>query len=584
MDEETLVYIGDTIKALGDGRIAGYLVRFTDAEHPDLQGDFFTKATDFDIESGDRITVYYNHGLDPRLKRRKLGQGAVRIDDVGVWVEAQLELRDEYERAVYSMVQAGKQGWSSGTLPHLVERVPVKKAMWIKHWPLGKDASLAPTPAAGPDLTRVTTLKSVVDNLAACDPSFGAFLPEAGRPPAAQDADGLDAAPPHRHINSESNSGEGINMDPENKQAEAPQDGAKSAAPGMDIAAMVEQAVAKALANLPVVNDPGFAAAKSANGAHRAPAHNKTGLGDSEVKAYAWFLKTGDSSGIKASNNTDMNVGTDADGGYAVPTGHYQGIIARRDEQMLAARLGVRRIPGKGTTVDVPLDGEADGEFVATNEAADSDRDAPALGVKSLTLVKYTKRVELSNELLEDDDSNILAFLNDFVGRGMAKTHNSLLLTEVGSNGTKLGDLTAAAIAAGELETIVGNDDLSGYLDDSTSVGWVMRSSTHWDIMALTGNDRLYAGMATGQPGKGMQLLGYPVAYSNKAAAQAANAKSVYFGNWNYVGYREAPGFTVLRDPYSLATKGQLVLHYYFRAVYGVLQAEAIGYGQHAAA
>jgi len=71
------------------------------------------------------------------------------------------------------------------------------------------------------------------------------------------------------------------------------------------------------------------------------------------------------------------------------------------------------------------------------------------------------------------------------------------------------------------------------------------------------------------------------VHYSAKAGLTAANAKSVFFGNWNFVGKREAPGFTVLRDPYSKAANGQVVLHYYFRTVYDVLQAEAIGYGDH---
>ncbi|RIK37903.1 MAG: phage major capsid protein [Chloroflexi bacterium] len=252
---------------------------------------------------------------------------------------------------------------------------------------------------------------------------------------------------------------------------------------------------------------------------------------------------------------------------------------------MLAAKLGVRRIPGKGASVNVPVDAEDDGEFVSTAEAAATDRDAPALGVKAMTLVKYTKRVELSVELLEDEDSRIMAFLDDFVGRGMAKTHNNLLLTEVGTNGAALLTFAGGAVIAdGEPEAMVGNDNLSGYLDDSASVAWVTRSSTHWKIMALKGDARKYAGMPQALPAGQLSLLGYPMHYSNSVATPALGAKSLFFGNWNYVGMREAPGFTVLRDPYSLANKGQIVLHYYFRAVYGVLQAEAIGYGQHAAA
>ena len=78
-------------------------------------------------------------------------------------------------------------------------------------------------------------------------------------------------------------------------------------------------------------------------------------------------------------------------------------------------------------------------------------------------------------------------------------------------------------------------------------------------------------------------LLGFPVFYSAKSGATAASAKSVYFGNWNYVGYREGPGISVIRDPYSRAAYGEVILHYMFRADYGVLVAEAIGYGVQAA-
>ena len=160
MNDEPLLAIGGAIKALGDGKVGGYLVRFTSADAPDLTGDYFDPMTDFDADDGDKVTVYYNHGLDGTLKHRKLGKGTLRFDDVGVWVEAQLAMRDEYERAIYGMAEAGKLGWSSGTLPNLVERVDEGKAARITHWPLGKDASLTPTPAAGLVATQVLPLKA----------------------------------------------------------------------------------------------------------------------------------------------------------------------------------------------------------------------------------------------------------------------------------------------------------------------------------------------------------------------------------------------------------------------------------------
>lgn len=321
----------------------------------------------------------------------------------------------------------------------------------------------------------------------------------------------------------------------------------------------------------------------------RAPMQNKIALGDTEERAVCHFIRTGDASGLperRASNDTDMNVGTAGDGGNAVPTGHYQGIIARRDESMLTSRLGIMRIPGVGTTVNVPLDGEADGEFIETNEGSDHDRDAPVIGTKAMTLLRYTKKIQLSWELLEDEDSNLMAFLNDFVGRGIAKTHNSLLLTEVASNGTALKTFASATvIAVDEIEPIVFNDNLAHYLDDAGSVAWVMLPSVHGEIVLLDdANRRRYASNSIADAGGRFvpSLLGYPILYSNKSGATAASTKSVYFGNWSYVGWRDAGMMNFLRDPYSY--EAGIELRYQFRTVYGVLQAEAIGYGVHPSA
>lgn len=319
----------------------------------------------------------------------------------------------------------------------------------------------------------------------------------------------------------------------------------------------------------------------------RSVAVNKIGRGDSEARAVAHWVRTGDTGAIeqRASNDTTMNITTAADGGYAVPTGHYQGIIARRDEAMLATKLGVRRIPGKGTTVNIPVDDEDDGEFVSTAESNAYDRDAPAMSYKQSTLVKYTKKVDLTVELLEDEDSRLLAFLEDFIGRGMAKTHNSLLLTEVAANGTALKTFASAtAIAVDELEPIVYNEALGNYLDDAGSVGWVMQRAVYGEIALLDDSSvRRYAENAMGNSAR-PNLLGYPVFFSAKSGATAASTKSVYFGNWNFVGYREAPGLTMIRDPYSRAGYGEIILHYMFRCDYNVLQAEAIGYGVHPSA
>lgn len=326
-------------------------------------------------------------------------------------------------------------------------------------------------------------------------------------------------------------------------------------------------------------------------------------LGDEE-RAAAQYIRRGDRSGLRDAGvgidgeyamqfilpgnqravNSTMNITSDADGGYAVPTGFAGGIAARRNEIRIADRLGVRRVPGQGTTVNFPYENADPNPLATTAEQDDAhaqsyERDAAQFGQKAFTLVKKTKKLELTEELLDDEDANLMGFIADHIGRAIGITHNAMLLTEVAANGTSLKTFAAAAaIAAGEPEDLVYNDTLSYYLDDGSACGWVMRPTTYGAIASLTGNPRMYAGLNFGP----RSLVEYPVVYSNSATAIGAGAKSVYFGNWFYVGLREDPALRLIRDPFS--TDGLVILKYSFRAVYGVLIAGAIGYGIHPSA
>ena len=144
--EDNLIYFGGELKAVGGGKVAGYLIRYSDPATPDLTGDFFASGTDYGIVDGASLPVYYQHGLDPQIKATRIGRGKIKYDEVGLWFEAQLEMRDEYEKMIYAMAEAGKLGLSSGAAGHLVEREAEGKSYRIKTWPIA-EASLTPTPA-----------------------------------------------------------------------------------------------------------------------------------------------------------------------------------------------------------------------------------------------------------------------------------------------------------------------------------------------------------------------------------------------------------------------------------------------------
>lgn len=349
---------------------------------------------------------------------------------------------------------------------------------------------------------------------------------------------------------------------------------------------------------------------RGAKPVNQGPAHNKGPRGDSEANAWRAYLRDGDRGGLahlfqpgeergqkpqlvlslpsqretrmaleaRAVTDSTMNITTAGDGANLVPTTLIGQIALRKNERMLAERLGCRRVPGIGTTVNFPYESADPDVFAATSEQSDAhgnnyERAAFQTALKAFTLAKKTRKVELTEEMLEDTGVDLMAFIADKIAREIASTHNGMLVAEVEANGTSLKSFASnSAIAAGELEAVLGNDTLSFYLEDAMDVHWVMRSSTHWAIKAITGDARLYAGMDSG-------LLGYDVAYSNKVDAIGASGKSVLFGDWNYMGYREAPELRFIQDPYTV--DGMVVLKYSFRAVYGVLQAGAIGYGAH---
>ena len=609
-----------TIKSVTDDTItvAGYGVVFGGT---DLDGETFGSDTDYMLDLVPQKLVLYDHGQNSEVKHAIIGKisaDGITVDDDGIWIEAELSKHAAYVQHIRKLAEKGVLGWSSGSVGHLVSRAGKS----IKRWPI-IEFSLTPTPAE-PRTLGVEVIKSLGEAVAALQGITPVTDPDTDTE---QDIDTMDAA---QAVDiSESSEAE--------TKAETPKDAGPASASAVeaggdshtdDIAGSNEDAegimsedvkvaeatepqnadagtveainkVLKALDNfnerLAKVEDAPANPIPVQTPEPKAPVTIKS-LGDSEAKSIAAWYRTGDmgavkhlQSGdnqitIKASNDTDMNIGTSADGGYAVPTGHYQGIIARMRELALYTRLGVMMIPGKGTTVNVPIDNEADGEFVSTAETTAFDRDTPALGQKQFTLVKYTKTLPLSYELLEDEDSRLMQFVESWVGQGLGRTHNSLMITEALANGTAGLTLdAAAAIGAAEVPELMYK--LKGEYADGAA--WVMDRTTEGYIRGLTGNNFQFVPTPQGSNAGsqvntvGRDLFGVSVYNTAYMPDIGAGLKSLLIGNFSFMGLYMAPDLTFLRDPYSLAVNGQVRLHYYTRVDYGVLQAEAFQYATH---
>lgn len=138
------------IAATADGGfvIEGYGVPFGGPiKGRDLHGQFFSKKTDFalDLIPDGQRPLLFQHGLDSSVDTAVIGRwGVKRIDDGGVWVQAQLDARSEYINEIKELVDSNALGFSSGTMGHLVKVAP--KTGEILKWAL-VELSLTPNPA-----------------------------------------------------------------------------------------------------------------------------------------------------------------------------------------------------------------------------------------------------------------------------------------------------------------------------------------------------------------------------------------------------------------------------------------------------
>lgn len=182
--DDTQAFYGGAVKALGGGKVGGYAVLFT--QEPDLQGDIFTKSTDFFVREGDERPILYRHGMHPVIKSRQLGRGKLHFDEVGIFLEGELDLRDNYEKAIYKLAEMGKLGYSTGSMGHLVAKTPKNKSFEINAWPIG-EISLTPNPVEA--RTSAFPLKSMGDEVIDLDDFVKSLEP----PPEPFDLTGLPA-------------------------------------------------------------------------------------------------------------------------------------------------------------------------------------------------------------------------------------------------------------------------------------------------------------------------------------------------------------------------------------------------------
>jgi HK97 family phage prohead protease len=149
------------LKSIDDrtATIEGYAVVFGGQ---DLDGEHFEPSTNFWLEyTASELPVLYEHGLDETIGRAVLGRVVIKtVDDLGLWVQAEIDRSRRYAAYILELIKTGRVGWSTGTVPHLVEKV----GGMIRSWPL-VECSLTPTPCEPRTLSVRLAAKSIAASL-----------------------------------------------------------------------------------------------------------------------------------------------------------------------------------------------------------------------------------------------------------------------------------------------------------------------------------------------------------------------------------------------------------------------------------
>jgi HK97 family phage major capsid protein len=540
----------------------------------DLDGEAFTPETDIWLKVGDKVNLTYYHGFDPDTigKKQKIpaliGRATyVGADERGHWFEPVLDseepLAQRLMKADITELRA-----SSGAINHLVRK---DAGGLISVWPVGElalfDINEWRLPA-----NDFAVIEAKTEKIAEAIPEAEESAVDAVEESVEADTKSISIIPMEENT-----------MDEEKNVKEE----VKAEEPKVDIKAIADEIRKSIVEELKA--EPGV---ERGERTVKAPAVID-GLGEKDYKSAFWnYVRTGDESTIRKAAKAALQEGTPTEGGYLVPDDEYGSIIAKRDEESIISRLGLMRVTTDRDKYNFPAEDTSLPMFdIISEEGPISDaEDEPTFGQVAVPIYNFKKLIKISEELLEDENSNLEAFLNSAIGRAAAETENFYILRGSGISqpqgafvgGTAGLSLDAAtAIAPAEIPELMGKLG-SPYHNGAV---WVMNPATWFYLKGITGNQFVFTSGVARLSGTvdGPTLEGYPVILNSNVAAVGASAKSLLFGNFSFMGFVTNRGLRIRRLNELYAGNGQVGILATYRFGCAVLQAEAFQYATHAA-
>ena len=525
----------------GDLELQGYGVIF---DSVDLDGEKFTKETNFFIDGVNHVPVLWSHNL--KEIKGIIGKATIgQIDDTGVLFNIIIDRSNKYLSLVKQLVGMGRIGLSTGALPQTVE----KDGGVIKSWQLA-ELSLTETPAefltlslaevkefndmlleaASENEVESETLKSVdaqeevvEDKVEKIDIKIGDIEMEDTKVPAVEETSAQDEN--LKNINA-------------------------SIAHIMELLENTKAAKA------------GYV---TAEGGDKEP----------EIKSFGDFLvaiRRGDDKRLRSVYKSvkDMGESPGSAGGYLVPTEYGNTLIQvaamQNEVYSRVQRVPVMRESGTYPALDqyfAPSAGSGATAFAGgvtaafTQPGATFTETQPSFSTLNWRLNKVGGYTEVENELVEDSPFAIEALLRGLFQVAIAARNERNILRGTGV-GEPLGILNASA-AIGVSDNTTNHfkwEDVGAMYARFKGIGgtpvWIIHPSVWPDIMVMN-NSSVTAWQTNLNGAPGNVLNGYPVITSEHMPQLGANGSVLLADLSAYVmfekpglsiGYSEHVGFT----------------------------------------
>ena len=300
-------------------------------------------------------------------------------------------------------------------------------------------------------------------------------------------------------------------------------------------------------------------------GTSAAPANDN---GEDERKAFNLFLRKG-TDRMPEDERKNLTVANDTAGGFLAPETFGNELIKLLAEfSPIRAYARVITISAPEITYPRRVTGTAATWVGETDDRTASQPSFEQLKLAPHELATYT---DVSNALLEDNAYNLEGELLADFAESFGKTEGAAFINGTG-NGQPAGIMTAPGIAeigTGEAAGFPATDPADVLIKmfhaiptaHAQNAVWMMNRSTLATVRQWKDGQGRYLVLDPITAGATTTLLGRPVVEMPDMDGIEADAAPILFGDLS--GYRivDRVGLSTLRDPFSLATKGQVRFH-----------------------